>query len=165
MIGFLRIALLSSMLGSVPLLAQAAQKLTPFDATTPAALKQTYAGKPFVLVFWSVACAPCLVDMAQWRNFGRKYPGVIIVHVATESLEDSAAIEAALERHDPGASDQRAFADDFPERIRFAMDPSWRGETPRAYFFDRKHERITRSGALDVDWTRRWFEQQTAPMP
>lgn len=147
-------------LGAAPRLAQADRQLVPFDATSPAALEKLYSGQPFVLVFWSVNCAPCLADMARWRTYRQSYPGIPVVHVATESLEEAQAIEAVLARHDPGGSDHRAFADDHAERIRFSVDPTWRGETPKAYFYDRNHDRVTRTGALDPEWTGTWFRRQ-----
>ncbi len=157
-------AILLSVLGAALPMARAEQRLSPFDAASPAALLQAYSGRPFVLVFWSVNCAPCLVEMAQWRTYRRAYPGIPIVHVATESLEQSADIVAILDRYDPGGAGHRAFADDFSERIRYAVDPAWRGETPKVYFFDRKHDRVAHTGTLDPEWTRRWFERQAASL-
>ncbi|MBX9961941.1 MAG: redoxin domain-containing protein [Burkholderiales bacterium] len=140
---------------------QAEPRLTPFDAGSPAALRQANAGHAFVLVFWSVHCAPCFAEMAQWRAYRKQFPGIPIVQVATESLDESAAIVNVLDRYDAGTTGHRAFADDYAEKIRYAVDPAWRGETPKVYFYDREHKRIARSGALDPDWARRWFEQQS----
>jgi thiol-disulfide isomerase/thioredoxin len=139
----------------------AGPRLQPFDAESPAALRQTNAGRPFVLVFWSVHCAPCFAEMAQWRAYRKQFPGVPIMQVAIESLDESAAIVAVLDRYDAATTGHLAFVDDYAEKIRYAVDPAWRGETPRVYFYDRAHKRIARSGAIDAEWTRRWFEQQS----
>lgn len=152
--------MLLSVLGATLPMARAEQRLSPFDAASPAALRQTYAGRPFVLVFWSVNCAPCLVEMAQWRTYRKQFPGIPIIQIATEPLDESAAIINVLDRYDAGTTGHLAFADDYAEKIRHAVDPAWRGETPRVYFFDRDHKRIARSGSTDTEWTRRWFEQQ-----
>lgn len=139
----------------------AGSRLQPFDAGSPAALRQANTGRPFVLVFWSVHCAPCFAEMAQWRAYRRQFPGIPIVQVAIEPLDESATIVAVLDRYDSGTTGHLAFADDYAEKIRHAVDPAWRGETPRVYFYDRDHKRTAHSGALDPDRTRRWFEQQS----
>lgn len=149
--------LIGLVLSSTP--AQAEPRLAPFDAGSPAALRQAHAGRPFVLVFWSVHCAPCFAEMAQWRAYRKQFPGIPIIQVATESLDESMAIVGVLDRYDAGTSGHLAFADDYAEKIRHAVDPAWRGETPRVYFYDREHQRIARSGAMDVEWTRRWLER------
>ena len=141
--------------------ALAGSRLQSFDAYSPAALRQANAGRPYVLVFWSIQCAPCFAEMAQWRAYRQQYPRVAIIQVAIEPLDESAAIVAVLDRHDAGTTGHLAFADDYAEKIRYAVDPAWRGETPRVYFYDRDHKRIARSGALDPEWTGRWFEQQS----
>lgn len=146
---------------AVPASAMGGQRLQPFDADSPAALQRANAGRAFVLVFWSVHCAPCFAEMAQWRAYRTQFPGVPIVQVATEPLDQSVAIVNVLDRYDVGTTGHLAFADDYVEKIRYAVDPKWSGETPRVYFYDRAHNRIGRSGALDPDWTRRWFEQQS----
>lgn len=151
--------LIGLVLSSTPALAE--PRLAPFDAASPAALRQAYAGRPFVLVFWSVHCAPCFAEMAQWRAYRQQFPGIPIIQVATESLDESSAIVGVLGRYDAGTTGHLAFADDYAEKIRHAVDPAWRGETPRVYFYDREHKRVARSGALDTEWTLRWFEQQS----
>lgn len=141
--------------------AQADSRLLPFDARSPAALRQANAGRPFVLVFWSVHCAPCFAEMAQWRAYRKQFPGIPIIQVATEPLDESNAILSVLDRYDAGTTGHLAFADDYAEKIRHAVDPKWRGETPRVYFYDRDHKRVARSGAMDAEWTSRWLEQQS----
>jgi hypothetical protein len=49
-----------------------------------------------------------------------------------------------------------AFADDFAERIRYAIDPRWRGELPRLYLFDADHQPTAISGRVDPDTLTEW---------
>lgn len=142
--------------------AGAEERLTPFDASSPAFLQQAHAGKAYVIVFWSVSCAPCLAEMPAWRARRQRHPDVPIIHVATEPIADAEIILGVLDRYDPGTTGHRAFADDHAEPIRHAVDPAWRGETPKAYFFDRRHVRTVQTGTVDPAWVSQWLERQRA---
>ena len=131
----------------------------PFDASSLAAIKTVYANRPFVLAFWSIHCAPCLEDMADWRAFRQRYPGVPILLVNTDTSDDGKRVAAALARHRPGNVDKWAFADEFTERVRYSIDRSWRGELPRTYFYDSQHHVDVVSGRLDRTWTDAWFSR------
>jgi len=128
-----------------------------FDAMSLAAIKTAYAGRPFVLAFWSIHCAPCLEDMADWRALRQRYPGVAILLVNTDAPTEGKRVAAALARHPPGSVEKWVFADEFAERIRYSIDRAWRGELPRTYFYDADHTVHVVSGRLDRAWADAWF--------
>jgi thiol-disulfide isomerase/thioredoxin len=137
-----------------------AAELRPFDAKSPEAIRAANAGKPFVLAFWSVYCEPCREEMALWKSMRHKYPEVPVILVATDPPEERAMVEKFLARFSPGPVQTWTFADDFAERVRFAVDRSWRGELPRTYFFDASHRPLARSGIPDRAWVEDWFSRQ-----
>jgi hypothetical protein len=51
------------------------------------------------------------------------------------------------------------FDDEFSERVRFAVDRTWRGELPRTYLYDAAHRAEARSGKLDERWLEGWLER------
>lgn len=136
--------------------------LRPFDAKSLEAIRQAHAGKPFVLAFWSIDCAPCREEMGEWGPLQRKYPAVPILLVATDPPQARATVTDFLARHELGPVQTWAYNDDFAERVRFAVDRSWRGELPRTYLFDAAHRRQARSGRLDRVWMEKWLAQQEA---
>jgi hypothetical protein len=140
-----------------------ADGLRPFDAASLDAIRSAHAGKPFVLALWSVYCEPCREEMALWKVIRRKYPHVPVVLVSTDAPAERALVEKFLARNNPGRVESWAFADDFSERVRFAIDRGWRGELPRTYFFDSSHQAIARSGALDRAWVEDWLSRQARP--
>jgi hypothetical protein len=142
--------------------ALAAHDLRPFDAASLEAIRLEHAGRPFVLALWSVHCEPCAREMALWRRLHRKHPGVEVILVATDHPGERAKVAAFLRRHDPGPVQRWAYADEFEERIRYSIDPAWRGELPRAYFFDAAHKAEARSGVVDERWAERWFERSVS---
>lgn len=134
--------------------------LRPFDAQSLAAIRAAEAGKPFVLAFWSTTCEPCREDMKVLKAAQRNFPGVRVHLVAVDPPSERAAIESFLLRYDPGRATRWAFADNFSERVRYAVDPAWRGELPRTYLFDRTHRAESVSGTLAEPELLRWFARQ-----
>lgn len=136
--------------------------LRPFDAKSPDSIRSTYAGKPFVLAFWSIYCEPCREEMGEWKTIRQKYPALPIVLVSTDSPSERATVIEFLRRYDPGPVETWVFADEFSERVRYAVDRGWRGELPRTYFYDTAHRAEARSGRFDPRWTESWLAKQAA---
>jgi hypothetical protein len=123
-------------------------ELLPFDANSLAALRKSHAGKPFVLAFWSVYCE-------------RKHPALALELISTDAPADRALIDAFLKKYPPGPVRQWVFADAVSERVRYAVDKSWRGELPKSYFFDAAHRVEVKSGKVDRAWVDGWLPRQT----
>ena len=132
-------------------------ELLPFDATSLAALRKTHTGKPFVLAFWSVYCEPCRDEMAEWNAVKRKHPLLPIVLVSTDAPADRTLIDTFFAKYPPGPVQKWVFADAFSERVRYAVDKSWRGELPKSYFFDAAHRAEVKSGKVDRVWIEAWL--------
>lgn len=128
-----------------------------FDEKSLDSIRTRLAGKPFVLSFWSVHCEPCTREMALWRKLQPKYGDVPVILVATDPPAESDRVRVFLNRYDPGPVERWQYADDFDERIRFAVDPRWRGELPRTYFFNAAHKAEARSGVVDEAWLEKWL--------
>jgi thiol-disulfide isomerase/thioredoxin len=137
--------------------ASATHEPRAFGPASLDAIRHAYKGRPFVLSLWSVHCEPCRHEMPMWNALQKKYPGVRVVLVAADNPGELDRIQRFLERHDPGPVESWRYADDFEERIRFAIDPKWRGELPRTYFFDADHQAVARTGVPDAQWTEKWF--------
>ena len=138
----------------------AAAELRPFVAGSLDAIRAAHPGKAFVLAFWSTQCAPCREEMALWKSIGRKYPGLPLILVATDAPSQEDSVKRFLARYDPGPVEHWVYADEFSERVRYAVDRSWRGELPRTYLFDAGHRAEARSGLLDSSWLQIWISRQ-----
>jgi thiol-disulfide isomerase/thioredoxin len=134
--------------------------LKPFDAASPGEIKRTLAGRPHLLVFWSLYCDPCREEMPLWGDLQRKYPSVPILLIATDGADERAKVEKFLGQQKLGKVQTWMFADEFVERIRYAVDPTWRGELPRTYFVDAQQRAVTHSGRVDPAQISRWMAQQ-----
>jgi hypothetical protein len=136
--------------------------LRPFDTGTAAALGKTYAGRPYILALWSVTCEPCRQDMPHWGPLQRRHPGVPILLVATDPPSDRALVEKMLAQYDLGRVERWMFADDYVERLRYAIDPRWRGELPRTYLVDAARRTEAISGVVDPAKLEAWMARQGA---
>jgi hypothetical protein len=131
--------------------------LKPFTADSLAAIKQAHQRKPFILAFWSLHCAPCKEDVALLKVIHRKHPSLPIVLVATDGPGEHTAVRRFLAAEKLGRIEQWAFADEFKERIRYAVDKEWRGELPRTYLYDAAHQPSAHTGVLDAKAVERWL--------
>ena len=143
----------------------AAEALLPFDAASLASLRKAHAGKPFVLAFWSVYCEPCRDEMAEWDAVKRKHPSLPIALVSTDAPADRTLIDDFFKKYPPGPVQKWVFADAFSERVRYAVDKSWRGELPKSYFFDAAHRAEVKSGKVDRVWIEAWLAKQAVRQP
>jgi thiol-disulfide isomerase/thioredoxin len=160
---------LSKLIVGVALLLAAAgvtaAELRDFDATTPEKIAVAHAGKPYVLVLWSIHCEPCRAEMSQWPVLHRRYPGVDFVLVATDPPKERRQIAKVLSRYDMRGLQTFAYSDEFEDRVRYAVDRNWRGELPRTYLYDSGHRVQARSGLAERGWIEPWLERQTAALP
>jgi thiol-disulfide isomerase/thioredoxin len=136
--------------------------LRPFTAKSLDELRRENAGKPFVVAFWSLHCAPCKEELAVLKTLHGKHPSLPIVLVATDPPQQKDAIRQFLSQYELGKLQTWSLAEDFDERIRFAIDRRWRGELPRTYFFDAAHRSTAHSGLVDAGWLETWLARETA---
>jgi thiol-disulfide isomerase/thioredoxin len=142
-----------------------AAEFKPFTAQSTDTIRAAHAGKPFVLAFWSIYCEPCRDEMAVWKATRSRHPEMPIVLVATDPLAEHGTMKRFLAQYDPGSVELFAFADEFSERVRFAVDRTWRGELPRAYFFDATGRSEAHSGLVDNQWVESWIGRQRNAIP
>ncbi len=151
-------ALLLAFIG-MPLLASVGPGLQPFRSDSLTQITADHAGRPFVLLLWSVECPPCLQELGQLRDLGAGVDGADLVLVATDGPARRDEVVRLMQELELGRFDNWLFADAFGQRLRFAIDPDWFGELPRAYFYDAGHRRSARSGIVGhqllTDWLRR----------
>lgn len=138
--------------------AAAAAELRPFTAASLPAIGAQFAGRPFVLVLWSLDCHYCAAELRTLGRLRRADRQLAMAIVSTDTPAQADEIRAALEQHGLGAEDTWVFADAVPERLRRAIDPVWRGELPRSYLFDAAHRAEAHSGRLDEARLRAWLD-------
>jgi len=114
-------------------------------------------GEDFLLVLWSVHCAPCFAELALLAEALRTDPALPIELVSTDAPDMRADVEATLERYGLSAHASWQFAENMPDKLRFHIDPGWYGELPRSYFYDAAQLRSGHSGALTREQLQDWL--------
>lgn len=146
------LALLPALLSSLP----ARAELQDFDQDSLPAIEAALAGEPFLLLLWSVHCAPCIAELKALGEVIDDPALPPVVMVATDPA--SMAEEVGLVLADYGLEDVPGwrFADPMPERLRYAIDPGWYGELPRSYFYAADGTRSAHSGRLTRQHLQDW---------
>lgn len=139
-----------------------AGELQPFSIGSLAVIKVHYAGRPFMLTFWSLTCPHCARELQILGKLARTDKNLPLVIVSTDTPDDAQDIRAALKRFGLDHLNTWVFADAIPERLRRSVDPAWRGELPRSYLFDATHSNEAHSGMLDAGRLRQWFQTNRA---
>ncbi|MGH8158720.1 MAG: hypothetical protein ACREPQ_11420 [Rhodanobacter sp.] len=117
-------------------------------ADVPALLKPPPHGER-IIALWALDCAYCEANLDALATLQRAHPHDIeLLVVATDSIDQHAAIEARLQQMKLADYPVLAYAEASPERINFLLDPNWGGETPRVLVIRADGSRLGLSGAL-----------------
>lgn len=141
----------------------AAESVRPF---TPGSLEKVLGpreGKPFILVFWSLDCQYCPTELKMLSELKRSHPALDVVLIAIDSVNDTPQLISRTESYGMTKAEQWVFAEDMPERLRFEIDRRWYGEVPRTYFYDRKHQRETKTGLVSKKFFEDWLVRTAVP--
>jgi hypothetical protein len=129
-----------------------------FEPDSMARVMAGHKGKPFVLVIWSLDCAYCQASLKVLAQQQTRDKTLTVVTLATDAADPSNASVIANKLRATGIrSEAWAFGAASPEQLRYAIDPAWRGEIPRTYWYDAKGNRIAYSGLLTAELAERFL--------
>jgi hypothetical protein len=127
----------------------AAGAIRPFTSESLSQIKAAHAGGPYVIFVWSLDCSYCQESFAALAQAQRQH-GIKVVTIATDRAGDEASAKAIRKKIDASglAGETWAFGPAPAEQLRFALDPNWRGELPRSYWFGAKTPGTGYSGVV-----------------
>ncbi len=100
-------------------------------------IRAHYAERPLVVHLWGLTCGPCLTELPRWSRLRAAFPKIDLVLIAADPAPMPAErVEATLAKAGLGDVESWNFADRFTARLRFEIDPAWRGELPRTLLID-----------------------------
>lgn len=145
-----RILMAALLLMSFNLPGTAAPAIKPFSTASIDQIVSAHKGKPFVLFVWSMDCEFCQASLDHLAKARAADPGLVIVTVTTDPIGDTVLGAQVNKRLTALALQDNAwsFADQAPEQLRYAIDPRWRGEKPRSYWYDKDGNRVAYSGVI-----------------
>ncbi|HEY2835099.1 MAG TPA: TlpA disulfide reductase family protein [Rhizomicrobium sp.] len=124
-------------------------------------LTKARAGQATVVHFWGLTCGPCLEELPNWTAHLKKRPDLKLVLVDSSPFGDEPGeVKNALTRAGLAKQENWLFADSFEERLRFEIDPKWRGEMPYTLLIGRdgRIEKVT--GLMDFKKLDAWLDKQ-----
>lgn len=130
--------------------ARAAASLKAFEPQSVEQITASHKGKPFVVLVWSMDCEFCQHSLDVLSKARADNPSFDIVTITTDPLSD-AALSQMVKKRLSGIdllADAWSFGAQAPERLRYAIDPRWRGEKPRSYWYDAQGQRVAYSGVI-----------------
>ncbi|MFN3918859.1 MAG: TlpA family protein disulfide reductase [Methylohalobius sp.] len=113
---------------------------------------------PFLLVLWSLDCPACRQELKLLGETLKANPKLDLVLVATDDQARAEEVEALLARYGLDSAESWIFGSADTARLRYAIDPGWYGELPRAYFYLPDGQRIGHSGPLGTEQIEAWLK-------
>jgi thiol-disulfide isomerase/thioredoxin len=157
-------ALLLALSAAISAMAQA-HPLKPFEPASVEQIVASHKGKPFLLLVWSMDCEFCQASLEVLAKARAANPKLLVVTVTTDPIADLALAGqvrtrlASLRLLD----DAWSYGNEAPERLHFALDPAWRGEKPRSYWYDVTGKRSAYSGLIKAEKLAQWQRGQGRP--
>jgi thiol-disulfide isomerase/thioredoxin len=136
--------------------AATAFEFKPYGRSSFAEVRKAHSNRPLVVHFWSVSCAPCLVELPHWAKIVREKKDIDVVFVNTDRDNDRSRAENRLEKAGLKDTTHFGFADEFVDRLYYEVDHYWRGELPFTALIGADGGLVTVAGAIDepliTDW-------------
>jgi hypothetical protein len=113
-------------------------------------------GKPMAVHFWGVTCAPCVKEMPQWGKLIASDKTVKVIFIQVDDVSPE-MIRQMLERASLSKANNYSIVGGFDERLRYEIDPKWRGETPITILINASGKKETIVGSVNFKTVRAWF--------
>jgi hypothetical protein len=121
--------------------------IKPFSRDTLRKIEQQHAGTQFWVVMWDLECVYCMKSLGNIAALQKQQPTLKVVTISTDPIAAASNIRQRLA--DLGVrSEAYAFTAAPEEALRYAIDPAWMGEKPRAYRYSANGSRTAISGVL-----------------
>jgi thiol-disulfide isomerase/thioredoxin len=152
------IAILMALSAGFPALAGDAR---PFVRGSWQELRRQHQNKPTIVHFWGITCAPCMIEMPHWAKLAEADHNVDLVLVDADPLSESSDADTQmLAKMGLSQTESWRFADDFTERLRYEIDPKWRGELPLTLLIGRDSTVRKVVGSADFAKIQHWLDDQ-----
>jgi thiol-disulfide isomerase/thioredoxin len=133
----------------------------PFGRGSWTELRKAHAGRPVIVHFWGLTCAPCLAELPEWGKLAHERAGLDLVLVHAERLAgDPSRITSTLAKAGLDTAESWMFADAFEEKLRFEIDSNWQGEMPRTLLIGRDGAVTALAGTANMIRVRSWLDEQ-----
>ena len=135
--------------------------LRPFKRGSWQEIRRAHAAQSIVVHFWGLTCGPCRVEMPKWGRLLQERPDLKLIAIDADLIPNEASlVSEMLAKTGLANAENWMFADDFVERLRFEINPRWRGEIPITLMIARDGKTTTIEGMADTAQVRDWLDAQ-----
>jgi thiol-disulfide isomerase/thioredoxin len=136
-------------------------ELRPFKRGSWQEIRRAHAGQPVVVHFWGLTCGPCRVEMPKWGRLMQERPDLKLIAIDADLIPNEAGlVSETLAKTGLAGAENWMFVDDFVERLRFEINPRWRGEIPMTLMIAGDGKITTIEGMADPAQVRDWLDAQ-----
>jgi hypothetical protein len=99
--------------------------------------------------------------MPKWGRLLQERPDLKLIAIDADLIPNEASlVSEMLAKTGLASAENWMFADDFVERLRFEINPRWRGEIPMTLLIARDGKVTTIEGMADPAQVRAWLDTQ-----
>lgn len=144
----------------------APEHIRVFEPDSMREIKAERASKSFVVMVWALDCAYCIESFRALEQIRRDWK-VDVVTIATDRADDAEAADLIQKKLQAGGLHSKAWAfGSAPEgQLRYAIDPKWRGELPRSYWFNAQGKTMAHSGVITDELAHKQFGKPKRARP
>jgi len=122
--------------------------LKPYQSGDWSSLVKTANGAPVAIHFWGVTCPSCIKEMPQWGNFVKSHQNVKVIFIQVDDVSPD-SMQKMLSKAGLEKANNYFVAAPFDDRLRYEIDPKWRGETPTTILIDRNGKATRKTGLVN----------------
>ncbi|WP_141235549.1 hypothetical protein [Pseudoalteromonas sp. NBT06-2] len=130
-----------------------------FDKKIWQSIQQQNLNENWIAVFWSLECPPCFKELQTISGIIKSTPDLKLVLINTDADNDmKEKMDEVINKYQLNDLTLLHFADEQASQNRYIIDPTWYGELPRSYFFNRAGQSQGRSGLVDKNILQQWLK-------
>lgn len=122
--------------------------LKPYQSGDWSSLVKTPNGTPIAIHFWGVTCPACVKEMPLWGNFVKSHQNAKVIFIQVDDVSPE-SMQKMLNKAGLEKANNYYVAAPFDDRLRFEIDPKWRGETPTTILIDKNGKATRKTGLVN----------------
>ena len=143
---------------SMPALAE----LNRFEIDSLKAIEADNMGEPWLLVIWSTDCPPCYLELDMISKLKALDSDLKIVIISSDAPENRESVLRVMHSLNLDKVESWHYAASNVAALQYSIDPLWRGEIPRSYFYQLDGERCAVSGILKEKKVVSWLSDPSS---
>jgi len=136
-----------------------AYEFMPFEINTRNVIEKKYLNQPLIISFWSIDCPYCIDDLKKLGKALSKNKNVKLTTVCVDGKESAKKAERILNLAHLPEHERYQYAEVDEDKLRYSIDPTWYGELPRTYFYDKAHQVTPLSGKISNSFLDAWLNK------